>query len=51
MYSHVMLGATDIEASRKFYDATLGVLGAKPGLKNVMKGITRYMYFLDGMTF
>ena len=22
MYSHVMLGATDIEASRKFYDAT-----------------------------
>lgn len=51
MYSHVMLGATDIEASKKFYDATLGVLGAKPGLKNVMKGITRYMYFLDGMTF
>ena len=26
MYSHVMLGATDIEASREFYDATLGVL-------------------------
>jgi catechol 2,3-dioxygenase-like lactoylglutathione lyase family enzyme len=51
MYSHVMLGATDIEASKKFYDATLGLLGAKPGLKNVMKGITRYMYFLDGMTF
>ncbi len=51
MYSHVMLGATDIEASREFYDATLGVLGAKPGLKHVMKGVTRYMYFLDGMTF
>ena len=24
MYSHVMLGATDIEASKKFYDAVLG---------------------------
>ena len=51
MYSHVMLGATDIEASKEFYDATLGVLGAKPGLKHVMKGVTRYMYFLDRMTF
>lgn len=31
MFSHIMLGADDIEASKKFYDATLGVLGAKPG--------------------
>jgi len=26
MFNHIMLGATDIEASKKFYDATLGVL-------------------------
>jgi catechol 2,3-dioxygenase-like lactoylglutathione lyase family enzyme len=31
MFSHVMLGASDIEASKKFYDATLGALGVKPG--------------------
>lgn len=32
MFSHIMLGADDIEASKKFYDATLGALGAKPGV-------------------
>ncbi|HEY9092502.1 VOC family protein [Parasphingorhabdus sp.] len=31
MFSHIMLGADDIEASRKFYDATLGALGYAPG--------------------
>jgi catechol 2,3-dioxygenase-like lactoylglutathione lyase family enzyme len=31
MFSHVMLGANDVEASKKFYDATLGTLGIKPG--------------------
>jgi catechol 2,3-dioxygenase-like lactoylglutathione lyase family enzyme len=28
MFSHVMLGATDLEKSKKFYDAVLGALGA-----------------------
>ncbi len=52
MFNHVMLGATDIEASKKFYDATLGVLGAKPGYKHIGHGgVVRYMYFLDGGTF
>ncbi|MFV0575623.1 MAG: VOC family protein [Vibrio sp.] len=32
MFSHVMLGANDIEASKKFYDATLAVLGYEPGI-------------------
>lgn len=32
MFSHVMLGANDIEASKKFYDAVLGALGCKPGV-------------------
>ena len=31
MFSHVMLGANDTEASKTFYDATLGALGARPG--------------------
>lgn len=31
MFSHIMLGANDTEASKAFYDATLGALGARPG--------------------
>ncbi len=31
MFNHVMVGATDIDKSKAFYDATLGALGAKPG--------------------
>jgi catechol 2,3-dioxygenase-like lactoylglutathione lyase family enzyme len=32
MFSHVMLGANDVEVSKKFYDAVLGALGCKPGV-------------------
>jgi catechol 2,3-dioxygenase-like lactoylglutathione lyase family enzyme len=33
MFFHVMVGANDLEASRKFYDATFGALGiASQGL-------------------
>jgi catechol 2,3-dioxygenase-like lactoylglutathione lyase family enzyme len=31
MFSHVMLGASDLEASKTFYDAALGALGYGPG--------------------
>ncbi|MEH3160141.1 MAG: VOC family protein [Sphingomonas taxi] len=31
MFSHVMLGTDDIDASKAFYDATLGALGIAPG--------------------
>jgi catechol 2,3-dioxygenase-like lactoylglutathione lyase family enzyme len=31
MFSHIMLGTNDLEASKAFYDATLGALGHKPG--------------------
>jgi catechol 2,3-dioxygenase-like lactoylglutathione lyase family enzyme len=34
MFTHVMVGANDLEASRKFYDAALGALGIKPGVLN-----------------
>jgi catechol 2,3-dioxygenase-like lactoylglutathione lyase family enzyme len=48
MFSHIMLGANDMEASKAFYDATLGALGHKPG--NVdEKG--RCFYFADGGIF
>lgn len=32
MFSHIMLGANDVEESKKFYDAILGALGHKPGV-------------------
>ena len=51
MFSHVMLGANDIEASRKFYDAVMQELGAKSGIQNKLKGITRYMYFHNKSVF
>ena len=31
MFSHIMLGANDLAASKAFYDATLGALGVAPG--------------------
>lgn len=31
MFSHVMLGANDIEASKAFYDAIFETLGYRPG--------------------
>ena len=44
MFSHVILGANDIEASKKFYDAILGTLGVKPGMANHNGVVTRYFY-------
>ncbi len=32
MYSHNMVGSNDIEASKKFYDATFQAIGGKPGI-------------------
>jgi catechol 2,3-dioxygenase-like lactoylglutathione lyase family enzyme len=31
MFSHIMIGADDTQAAKKFYDATLGALGVGPG--------------------
>jgi len=41
MFSRVMVGANDLEASKKFYDAVLGALEMAPG---VMNNETRYFY-------
>ena len=48
MYSHIMLGANDIEASKTFYDAILGALGHGPGVIDP-KG--RCFYFTDSGIF
>ena len=32
MFSHIMVGANDVEESKKFYDAILGEMGYKPGV-------------------
>ncbi len=42
MFSHIMLGASDLAASKKFYDATLGALGVGPGNQDD-KGRVFYM--------
>ena len=42
MFSHIMVGANDVEASKKFYDATLGTLGIPPG-RTDDKGRVFYM--------
>lgn len=40
MFSHVMVGVNDLEASKRFYDAVLGTLGIGPGVANR----NRYFY-------
>ncbi len=40
MFSHVMLGANNLENSKKFYDAVLGALGMGEGVANKQ----RYFY-------
>ena len=52
MFSHVMVGSNDIERSKRFYDAVLGVLGVGEGVQNLNKtGQTRLFYRHDGGTF
>ena len=52
MFSHVMVGSNDIERSKRFYDAVLGILGAGEPLRNTAKtGYTRLFYRHDGGTF
>jgi catechol 2,3-dioxygenase-like lactoylglutathione lyase family enzyme len=47
MFSHVMFGVNNLEASRKFYDALLGTLGIAPGAANK----NRYFYRSPAGTF
>ncbi|WP_068092148.1 VOC family protein [Novosphingobium rosa] len=52
MLNHVMVGSNDIERSRRFYDAVLGVLGAgAPILNEAPSGHLRLFYRHAGSTF
>ena len=52
MFSHVMLGTNDIERSKRFYDAVLGVLGAGEAVANTnTTGQRRLFYRHGGVTF
>lgn len=52
MFSHVMVGTNDIERSKRFYDALLGVLGAgEPARNQNATGHVRLFYRHDGGTF
>lgn len=48
MFSHVVVGANDMAASKAFYDATFGAIGAKSGFFDD-KG--RAIYLHDGALF
>lgn len=45
MFTHITVGANDVEASRKFYDAALGALGLPPASGPDPKG--RYWWRTD----
>ena len=52
MFSHVMVGANNIEESRAFYDKIFKVLGAEPGkMYPNLSGQKRYFYNFKGTTF
>ncbi len=52
MFSHIMVGSNDIERSKRFYDAVLGVLGAGEPIRNKAgSGHDRLFYRHDGSAF
>ena len=48
MYSHIMVGSSDLDRSRKFYDAVFGAIGGKPAITDD-KG--RLIYLHNGGVF
>ncbi len=52
MFNHIMIGSNDIERSKRFYDAVLGILGAgEPVHNKAPTGHTRLFYRHDGSVF
>jgi catechol 2,3-dioxygenase-like lactoylglutathione lyase family enzyme len=52
MFSHVMVGSNDMERSKRFYDAVLGVVGVGEGFRSQNRtGQTRLFYRHNGGTF
>jgi len=48
MFSHIMVGANDIQEAKQFYDATFGALGHGPGRVDDKE---RCFYMADGGIF
>ena len=48
MFSHIVVGTNDVEGAKKFYDATLGALGAPEG---TLQGDNRIFYRTPTGTF
>jgi catechol 2,3-dioxygenase-like lactoylglutathione lyase family enzyme len=52
MFSHIMVGSNDLERSKRFYDAVLGVLGAGEPVQNQAgTGHNRLFYRHEGASF
>ncbi|MCE4556157.1 VOC family protein [Pelomonas cellulosilytica] len=52
MINHLMVGSNDIERSKRFYDAVLGVLGAPAGVLSIASsGHQRVFYRHAGSSF
>ena len=52
MFNHIMIGSNDLERSKRFYDAVLGILGAGEPARNIAPtGHTRLFYRHDGSVF
>jgi len=52
MLNHLMVGSSDIEKTKRFYNAVLGVLGAGEPWENINDtGQKRLFYIHDGTTF
>ena len=52
MINHIMIGSNDIQKTKAFYNAVLGVLGAGEPMEHVNDtGQTRLFYMHDGSTF
>jgi catechol 2,3-dioxygenase-like lactoylglutathione lyase family enzyme len=52
MFSHVMVGSSDLDRSKRFYDAVLATLGAGPAVPNTApSGHLRLFYRHDGASF
>ncbi len=51
MFSHIMIGSNDIDRSKQFYDAVLGMLGAGEAFRNLSpSGQVRLFYRHEGNT-
>jgi catechol 2,3-dioxygenase-like lactoylglutathione lyase family enzyme len=52
MFNHIMVGSNDLDRSKRFYDAVLGVLGAGEPVRNqAPTGHSRLFYRHEGNSF